>query len=63
MTEQEQYELEDSLEYAIEVILGTEEVLSNDYLGARTRIKTVLKANNMFLRDMQRLGYISGSEQ
>ena len=51
-------QLEDSLDYAIDVILSSEEMLSDDRLGARTRIKAVLTADNMFIRDMIQIGYV-----
>ena len=56
-------QLEDSLDYALEVILGSEEMLSDDRLGARTRIRTVRQAQCMFIKDMINSGYIQGGEE
>lgn len=58
-------QLEDSLDYALEVIMASEEMLSDDRLGARTRIRSVLQANNMFIKDMIDIGYVKthGGEQ
>ena len=53
-------QLEDSLDYALETILISEQVLSDDTQGARTRIKTVLQDSNLFIKDMIQLGYLRG---
>lgn len=49
------------LEAALELILGTEEVLSQMDVPASDRIQTVREASNMFIRYMTECGNISGS--
>jgi len=59
---QYEYDLDSyHLQTALELALGTDEVLSNEDVPPEIRIRTVLQATNIFLKCMTEEGYIEGA--